>query len=166
MFSRSIIQSCRASLRHDQVRRRGRNTFTYSGELQSIPYSDAPDILNKSYTITADVAVPADGGEGMIATMGRRFGGYGLYLLKGKPLFLYNFLDLQRFRWEGQQVLAPGKHTIAFDFKYDGLGFGKGGTGVLKVDGRDVATQTLATPPPSYSQSTKHSTSVRTRAHP
>ena len=40
-----------------------------------------------------------------------------LYLLKGKPLFLYNFLDLQRFRWEGQQVLAPGKHTIAFDFK-------------------------------------------------
>ena len=121
----------------------GRNTFTYSGELQSIPYSDAPDILNKSYTITADVAVPADGGEGMIATMGGRFGGYGLYLLKGKPLFLYNFLDLQRSRWEGQQVLAPGNHTIAFDFKYDGLGFGKGGTGVLKVDGRDVATQTL-----------------------
>jgi arylsulfatase A-like enzyme len=122
----------------------GRNTFTYSGELQGIPYSDAPDILNKSYTVTADVDVPADGGEGMIVTMGGRFGGYGLYLLKGKPVFLYNFLDLQRFRWEGQQVLTPGKHSIVFDFKYDGPGFGKGGTGVLKVDGEDVATQTLA----------------------
>lgn len=122
----------------------GRNIFTYSGELQGIPYSDAPDILNKSYTITADVNVPADGGEGMIVTMGGRFGGYGLYLLKGKPVFLYNFLDLQRFRWEGPQALTPGKHSIVFDFKYDGPGFGKGGTGVLKVDGKDVAAQTLA----------------------
>ena len=37
----------------------------------------------------------------MIATMGGRFGGYGLYLLKGKPVFTYNLLDLERYRWEG-----------------------------------------------------------------
>ena len=64
--------------------------------------------------------------------MGGRFGGYGLYLLKGKPVFIYNFLDLERFRWEGQEALTPGKHTVVFDFTYDGPGFGKGGTGVLK----------------------------------
>ena len=64
-----------------------------------------------------------------------------LYLLKGKPVFTYNLLDLERFRWEGQDALAPGKHTIVFDFNYDGPGFGKGGTGVLKVDGKEVATQ-------------------------
>lgn len=73
--------------------------------------------------------------------MGGRFGGYGLYLLKGKPVFLYNFVDLERFRWEGDQALTPGKHTIVFDFNYDGPGFGKGGTGALKVDGADVATR-------------------------
>ena len=134
----------------------GRNTFTYSGELPGVPYSDAPSILNRSYTITAEVEIPRgapastvgvagsqSGAEGMIVTMGGRFGGYGLYLLKGKPVFVYNFLDLERFRWEGQQALTPGKHTIAFDFTYDGPGFGKGGTGVLKVDGNDVASKTI-----------------------
>lgn len=122
----------------------GRNVFTYSGELPGIPDSDAPSILNKSYTITADVEVPQGGGEGMIVTLGGRFGGYGLYLFKGKPVFLYNMLDLERFRWEGQQALAPGKHTIVFDFKYDGPGFGKGGSGILKVDDKEVANQKIA----------------------
>jgi arylsulfatase len=64
-----------------------------------------------------------------------------LYLLKGKPVFLYNLLDLERIRWEGPEALAPGKHTIVFDFKYDGPGFGKGGTGVLKVDDKEVAVK-------------------------
>jgi arylsulfatase A-like enzyme len=118
----------------------GRRVFTYSGEMPGIPMSDAPSILNRSYTITADVEVPA-GGEGMIVTLGGRFGGYGLYLLKGKPVFTYNALDLVRFRWEGQEALTPGKHTIAFDFTYDGPGFGKGGTGVFKVDGKEVANK-------------------------
>jgi arylsulfatase A-like enzyme len=122
----------------------GRNVFTYSGEMAGLPDSDAPSILNKSYTITAEVEVPQGGGEGMIVTLGGRFGGHGLYLLKGKPVFLYNMLNLERFRWEGQQALAPGKHTIVFDFKYDGPGFGKGGTGVLKVDDKEVANQKIA----------------------
>jgi arylsulfatase A-like enzyme len=119
----------------------GRTVFTYSGEMSGLPDSDAPSILNKSYTITAEVEIPQGGAEGMIATLGGRFGGYGLYLLKGKPVFTYNFLDLERFRWEGQQALAPGKHTIVFDFTYDGPGFGKGGTGVLKVDDKEVANR-------------------------
>jgi arylsulfatase len=85
----------------------------------------------------------------MIVTMGGRFGGYGLYLLKGKPVFEYNLLDLKRSRWEGGvggddllgRALEPGKHTIVFDFKYDGPGPGKGGTGVLSVDGTQLASQ-------------------------
>ena len=85
--------------------------------------------------------MPQGGGEGMLATLGGRFGGYGLYLLKGKPVFTYNLLALERFRWEGRQALTPGKHTIVFDFTYDGPGFGKGGTGVLKVDGKQVADE-------------------------
>jgi arylsulfatase len=121
----------------------GRTLFTYSGEMAGLPNSDAPNILAKSYTITAEVEVPAGGAEGMIGTDGGRFGGYGLYLLKGKPVFTYNFFDLERFRWEGQDALAPGTHQIVFDFTYDGPGFGKGGTGVLKVDGKEVATRKI-----------------------
>jgi hypothetical protein len=121
----------------------GRTVFTYSGEIPGLPASDAPSLLNKSYTITAEVEVPQGGGEGMLATMGGRFGGYGLYLLKGRPIFTYNFVDLERFRWEGAAALTPGKHTIVFDFKYDGPGFGKGGTGVLSVDGNEVASKKI-----------------------
>src|SRR5262249_500758 len=83
------------------------------------------------------------GAEGMLVTMGGRFGGYGLYLLKGKPVFVYNMLDLKRFRWEGQDALVPGKHTITFDFQSDGPGCGKGGTGVLRVDNNEFEKQTI-----------------------
>ena len=80
----------------------------------------------------------------MIVTEGGRFGGYGLFLSKGelgvrhgKVVFLYNLLDLKRTIWEGPE-LSAGKHTIVFDFKFDGPGLGKGGTGVLSVDGKEV----------------------------
>ncbi|WP_024519557.1 arylsulfatase [Bradyrhizobium sp. Tv2a-2] len=121
----------------------GRTVFTYSGESSGLPYSSAPDIAGKSYSITAEVDIPPGGAEGMINTLGGRGGGHGLYMLKGKPVFVYNFFDVERFRWEGPNALAPGKHTIVFDFKYDGPGFGKGGTGVLSVDGNVVATKTI-----------------------
>jgi hypothetical protein len=111
-------------------------------------------LLNCSYAISADVEIPDGGAEGMILTSGGRFGGYGFYLLKGKPVFLWNLVDLKRIRWEGPEALAPSKHTVEFDFKYDGLGMGtlafnnmsgigQGGTGVLKVDGKEVATQKM-----------------------
>ncbi len=121
----------------------GRTLFTYSGELSGLDPGSAPNILTKSYTLTAEVEIPQGGGEGMIVTNGGRFGGYGLYLLKGKPVFVYNLLALARFRWAGPDALAPGKHTIVFDFKYDGPGMAKGGTGVLMVDGKEVASQKI-----------------------
>jgi arylsulfatase len=127
----------------------GRTVFTYSGELTGVPASTAPNILERSYTITAEVEIPEGGAEGMIVTEGGRFGGYGLFLSKGelgvgrgKVVFLYNLLDLKRTMWEGPE-LSPGKHTIVFDFKIDGPGFGKGGTGVLSVDGKEVAKNSL-----------------------
>ena len=61
----------------------GQTVFTYSGELSGVPASAAPDILDKSYTITAEVDVPEGGAEGMIVTQGGRFGGYGLFLSRG-----------------------------------------------------------------------------------
>jgi arylsulfatase A-like enzyme len=127
----------------------GRTEFTYSGELSGVPASAAPSILNKSYTITAEVEILAGGAEGMIVTEGGRFGGYGLFLSKGefgigrgKVVFLYNLLDLKRTTWDGPELEA-GKHTIVFDFKSDGPGLGKGGTGVLSVDGKEVAKNSL-----------------------
>ena len=122
----------------------GRTEFTYTGVNQGINSSNAPNILGRSYTMTAEVDVPQGGGDGMIATMGGRWGGWGFYMLKGKPVFHYNMLILAQYHWEGSDVLAPGKHTIGFDYTYDGPGIAKGGSGVLKVDGKVVATEKQA----------------------
>jgi arylsulfatase len=119
----------------------GKTEFTYTGVNSGIATANAPSLLGKSYTITAEVDVPQGGGDGMIVTTGGRWGGYGLYLLKGKPVFNYNMLILAQYRWEGPDALTPGKHTIVFDYTYDGPGIAKGGTGVLSVDGKVVATQ-------------------------
>src|SRR6266568_3008914 len=121
----------------------GRTEFTYSGEVSGLPDGSAPNLLTKSFSITTEVEIPKGGAEGMLNTLGGRFGGYGLYLLKGKPVFTYNLLALEKFRWESPQALTPGKHTILFDFKYDGPGLGKGGTGVLSVDGKEVSRKTI-----------------------
>ena len=121
----------------------GRNVFTYSGTISGVPAGNAPSILNKSWIITANIEVPEGGGDGMLVTEGGRFGGYGLYLKQGKPVFTYNLLGLHRFRWEGPDALGAGKHTVALDFKSDGPGFGNGGTGVLSVDGKQVASQSM-----------------------
>jgi arylsulfatase len=132
----------------------GRTEFVYTRPMVGLPQGDSPSLLNSSYTITADIEVPERGAEGMILTSGGRFGGYGFYLLKGKPVFLWNLIDLKRVKWEGPEALTPGKHTLEFDFKYDGLGIGtlafnnmsglgRSGTGTLEVDGKVVQTQTM-----------------------
>jgi arylsulfatase len=179
--------------------------YTYSGVMTGITPSAAPNILNKSYNITAEITVPSGGAEGVIVTEGGRFGGYALFLSprfnwwdhanfffllglgflllglllvwrsrkkswgrfrkfisysilsfasllvfavfvssifsigNGRPVFIYNLLDLKRTTWSGSS-LGAGNHTIVFDFKSDGPGLGKGGTGKLLVDGEEVAT--------------------------
>ncbi len=132
----------------------GRSEFVYTRPMIGLPQGDSPFILNASYTFTADIEVPQGGAEGMIVTSGGRFAGYGFYLLKGKPVWLWNLVDLERLKWEGPDVLTPGKHTLEFDFKYDGLGagtlafnnfsgLGRPGVGTLKVDGKVVDTKTM-----------------------
>jgi len=121
----------------------GRTEFTYNTPISGVPLATAPSILNKSFAITADVEVPAGGGNGMLVTAGGRFGGWGFYLLKGKPVFVYDLLDLLRPKIEAGAPLKPGRHTIEFAFAYAGPGIGKGGTGTIKVDGVEVGRGSL-----------------------
>ena len=133
----------------------GRDVYTYSGvPVTGIPGAAAPQLLNTSFTMTANITVPEGGVEGVINTNGGRFGGYGFYVLQGKPTFTWNLLDLKRVKWQGPEALTPGKHTLEFNYKYEGLGFatlafnnvsgiGHGGSGTLKVDGKVVATNTM-----------------------
>jgi arylsulfatase len=124
----------------------GRTEFIYSGELTNVPHpgiAGAPNVLNKSYTITAEIEIPEGGAEGMLVTDGGRFSGYGFYLKKGVPVFTWNLIQADLVKWQGKEALSPGKHTLEFDWKFDGPGLGKGGTGTLKVDGEAVDTKPM-----------------------
>ena len=133
----------------------GRSEFVYTRPMVGLPQGDSPLLLNTSYTVSAEIDVPEGApAQGMILTSGGRFGGYGFYLKDGKPVFLWNMVNLERIKWEGTEALSPGKHVVEFEFKYDGMGagtlafndfsgVGKGGTGTLRVDGKDVHTQEM-----------------------
>ncbi len=123
----------------------GRAQFVYTMPMTSNQFAVAPSIINRPYTITAEIEVPQGGANGLLVTQGGRFSGYGLYLKDGKPTFTMNLLDLQRPKWQSPDALPPGKHTIVFEWKMDPTGapVGRGGTGALSVNGKPVAQKSL-----------------------
>jgi arylsulfatase len=117
----------------------GRTSLTLAEGMTGMSENVFLNIKNKSNTITAEVEVPKDGGNGAIIVQGGRFGGWGLYVKDGRPGYDYNFLGLQRFTIAAKEKLKPGKSTIRFEFDYDGGGLAKGGTGTLFVNDQKVA---------------------------
>jgi arylsulfatase len=117
----------------------GRTKFTYFPGVRRVPESSSPNVKNKSHTITADVEIPKDGADGVLVAAGGNVGGYTLFVKDGKPSYEYNYFTVERFKIAGKDRLTPGKHTVRFEFKYDGGGVGKGGTGTIFVDNKEVA---------------------------
>jgi arylsulfatase A-like enzyme len=120
---------------------RGRSEFTYYPGMIRIPEGSAPNFKNKSWAIAAEVNVPDGGASGVLATIGGRFGGWVLLMQESRPEFAYALSNQpeHKFRIASDQPIAPGNHVVRFNFKYDGGGIGKGATGTLFVDGKQVA---------------------------
>jgi arylsulfatase len=120
---------------------RGRAEFTYYPGMVRIPEGSAPNFKNKSWAVAADVAIPNNGANGVLATIGGRFGGWTLMMQDSKPQFAYALSNQpeHKFRISSNQPVPPGHHVVRFSFKYDGGGIGKGATGTLFVDGTPVA---------------------------
>jgi arylsulfatase len=120
---------------------RGRNEFVYYPGMICIPEGSAPDFKNKSWTIAADVAIPQGGGDGVLASMGGRFGGWVLMIKDGRPTFGYALSNQpqHKFKVVSPQPLTAGNHVIRVKFEYDGGGIGKGATSTLLVDEKEVA---------------------------
>ncbi len=117
----------------------GRTSLTVHQGMTGMSENVFINVKNQSHTITAEIDVPKDGGNGVILAQAGRFGGWSLYLRDGKPTYTYNWLGLERFDIEAPQALPPGKATLLFEFAYDGGGLGKGGQGTISVNGRPVA---------------------------
>jgi arylsulfatase len=122
---------------------RGRKSMTYYPGTIGVPDAASPPMINKSWTITADVELPDDKASGMIVTHGGLEGGYGLYLRDGAPTFVYNFLGTERMTFAAKAPLPKGKVKLAVDFKYDGGGIGKGGAITLTANGKTLVESRL-----------------------
>ena len=99
-----------------------------------------PDVRNRSWTITADLDVPIGLADGMIVTQGGRFGGWGLMVRQGRPIFAYRADERPQSLVElAGPRLVPGRRTIAVRFQFEGITLGAGGQLSLSVDGRQVS---------------------------
>ncbi|MGC3968167.1 MAG: arylsulfatase [Pirellulales bacterium] len=120
-----------------------RKSFTYYPGVEALPAGSAPNVLNKSFTITAELDVAADKPDGAVFSLGGGDGGYGLYVRDGKPVFVGNFLNRQIVRAAGEQPLPAGPTTLKAEFVYDGGGLGKGGKLLLFVGQQQVGEARL-----------------------
>lgn len=116
----------------------GRKSFVYNTPLAALPEGSAPDLKNKSFTITAEADIPKAGASGMIFTQGGFTAGWGFFLQKGKLVGAHNHIDFDHYRVVSAQPVPAGKVTLAMDFKYDGGGMGKGGTVTLLANGKKI----------------------------
>ncbi|MGO9019607.1 MAG: arylsulfatase [Syntrophobacteraceae bacterium] len=117
----------------------GRTSLTVYEGMTGMSENVFINLKNRSHMITAEVAIPKTGANGVILAQAGRFGGWSFYVKNGKPTYTYNWLGLQRYTVAAKQTLPPGKATIRFEFAYDGGGIGKGGMGTIFVNGKNVA---------------------------
>jgi arylsulfatase len=113
----------------------GRNSFTFYPGMTHLDEGTAPNVKNKSHTITAEVEIPKKGAEGVLLAMGGGTGGYVLYIQDNKFTYYSDFFGFEDYKIEST-ALPTGKVTLKMDFKYDGGGAGKGGDVTLFVNGK------------------------------
>ena len=98
------------------------------------------NVKNTSHSITAELEIPADGGEGVIICQGGKFAGWSLYMADGKLSYVHNWFGRERYTVTAPKKLPAGEVTVRYEFAYEGgQEMGKGGTGTLFVDGQKVA---------------------------
>ena len=118
---------------------KGRNLFIYAPGSTRIPENAAPSTLGRSFTITADVELPQQAVNGVLATQGGRFGGYSFYVKNGRPVFHYNAIGPRQYVIAANEQLTAGAHKISASFSADRPERGSGGSLTLAVDGKPIA---------------------------
>ena len=118
---------------------RGNSQLFFAG-MGRLSENSVVSIKNRSFSVTAELDVPADGADGVIIAQGGRFGGWAVYAKQGRAKFVYNVLGIQQFSTEAEAPIPTGTHQVRMEFAYDGGGLAKGGDVTLYYDGAAVGT--------------------------
>lgn len=116
----------------------GRTSLTLGQGMTGLLENDFINIKNSSFEIDADID-SSRSANGVLVSQGGKFGGWSLYVNKGKPTFVYNYLGLEQYKIASRSKLPSGKSTVKLDFVYDG-GLGAGGTATIYINGEEVAS--------------------------
>jgi len=130
-----------------------RTEFTYYPGAVGIPESEAPHFANRSWSLTATLAIPekTPSTQGVIATMGGTAAGWSLYLDgKRNPVFEYRVFELGHIRIVGKKPLEPGQYTLRVECDYDGGGYAKGANFTLIHGNQELGQQHVPVTPPAY----------------
>jgi len=122
------------------VAARARQTYTYYPGMARIDRLSAPDITDRSYSITADVEIPAARAEGVLLAAGARFGGYVLYVKDGRLVYEYAYSENVRYTIGSDRQVPTGRHALGLVFKKTG---DRRGRGTLLIDGQPVGSVEL-----------------------
>lgn len=127
----------------------GRTEFVYYPGTVGVPESGAPPLLNRSWTLQADIDA-REGVQGVVAAMGGRAAGWSVYVdAEGFPVFEYRTFEVDHMQLRGEQPLS-GRQRVEVEFDYDGGGYAKGAEVRLKVEGKEVARGRLIATPPAF----------------
>ncbi len=131
-----------------------RPSYEFVPSEATMPRMGVPALVNRSYSITADVDVPTSSPEGAIFAFGSRHGGFTLFAKNGTLNYEYNFFARERWKITASEPLRPGRHMLKLDFAYAGGGPGKPADVTLSIDGRAVGKLRLPeTVPVTFSSS-------------
>jgi arylsulfatase len=117
----------------------GRKSLTVYEGMSGMMENAFINVKGVRYTITADIEVKDAGAGGVILAQAGYFGGWTLYMKAGKVHHEYNWFALERTNIASTTALAPGRHTIVYEFIPDAASPGAGGTSRLTVNGKKVA---------------------------
>ena len=122
-----------------------RTSYTFWPGTEMVPAAVGPRVLNRPHSITADVAIPAAGAEGVLLCQGANNGGFVFYVKDQRLHYAHNYLSRAIY----QRVLPPdplpeGSHRLRFEFEPTGEpdfpnGRGAPGRAQLYVDDQLVA---------------------------
>ena len=113
-----------------------RTRYTYYPGTQMVPGNAGPNMMNRPFSITADVDIPKGGAEGVLLCTGDGQGGFSFYMQNGNLHYVYSFVGSQFFHIESKVPVPTGRHELRYDFEVTGkpdYKSGKGAPGHAKL---------------------------------
>jgi arylsulfatase len=117
-----------------------RTSYTFWAGMGHLPSDVAPDLRSRSYTIEAEVDIPADGAEGVLISHGDATGGYSLFVRDGRLVHDLNIGGTHR-EVSSEVAVPSGRCRLGFRMErtHDGGPFPRG-VGTLLIDGEPVGS--------------------------